>query len=56
MTEPTSEEAQARAWWCDTLSLNEQKAYAKEVLGTLWEYAWESLRYIHEIWLKKAPR
>lgn len=53
MREYTPEEAAAYAWW-RSLSLNEQKAYAKEVLGSLWEYAWSVTSYIVEIFRKKA--
>ena len=50
----TEDEQKALNWWRDKLSLNEQKAFAKEVHGSLWEYVWGSVHYILEVWEKKG--
>jgi hypothetical protein len=58
MRELSADETTARDWWHNKLSLNEQKAFAQEALGTFWHYFWTYLygspKYIHEIWVKKG--
>lgn len=51
--ELTKEERRALGWW-RSLSLNEQKAYAKEVHGVLWEYTWQITSAIVEVWRAKG--
>lgn len=48
-----AEQGKATEWW-RSLSLNEQKSYAKEVLGVLWEYAWGVPAHVLRIWKAKA--
>lgn len=54
MSTHTNDEKTALDWWHNKLSLNEQKAFAKEVRGSLWEYTWQIPSAICEVWIGKG--
>lgn len=49
----STEESKAIEWWKNELSLNQQKTYAQEVRGSLWDYTWQSPSAILEVYKAK---